>query len=366
MIILLEGLPGAGKSTQSGIIHRALEQNSIASTWIHELYRPHPVLFFDEASLTIKEYEDWREQYDAKRVLDSFAKHYGSSIGIDLLEIEWHHHASFSKEAIQVLKGKDVWSFPLSEYVKIALEKWQAFAEEAAKHPEKVYILDSCIFQYQIFTFLLVEAPKNEMFAFIDALWEMISGLNPHFIYLYRENFEDQLTHIKNVRGERFFQNIWERDRDNPYYQNRPYGVEAYYAFLKDYDHCARELFHAAPCPKISLEVTEGNWEQYKREMFKFLNMEEQPEPNYALKPGSFENADLDLTLKLEENDGAYQLVDPNGGRHRLHAKSHTEWYIRDIPVNLIINDNNRIVIGGANLTNRWTESGLKFNRVHP
>lgn len=364
MIVFLEGLPGAGKSTNSGLLYRQFEKNGISSSCVHEMLRLHPVLFFNEAFLTKREYEEWCKQYDPGRIMDTIAKHHESTVGIDLLEVEWHYQDLFSGEAIFKLKEKDAWNFSLNRYVEAALEKWRGFAQEAAKQPEKVYILDSCIFQYQIFSFQLPAAPKEELFAFIRTLWDIVRELDPHLVYLYRESIEDQFEHIKKVRGDQFFQSIWERDRHNPYYTNRTYSVESYYEFLRDYDQIVRELFKEAPCPKLSLEITEGEWDKYKAELLQFLKINDYPEPNFAFPCGTFRNVELGISMKIEEHKGGYQLIDPTGVSRLLYASTETEWYVQDYPVILILNNENKIVIGGGNLTNRWTESGLVFERI--
>lgn len=53
---------------------------------------------------------------------------------------------------LQTLQGFDVWTFPLDKYADVALEKWAYFTEKALEKEAEVYILDSSIFQYQIFT----------------------------------------------------------------------------------------------------------------------------------------------------------------------------------------------------------------------
>jgi hypothetical protein len=364
MLIFLEGLPGAGKSTNSGLLFRQFERSGKSIRWIHEMLRLHPVLFFNEACLSKEEYNQWCEKYDTERIMDKIAQKHDVSVGIDLLEIEWHYQDLFSKEAFQILKEKDVWNFPLNYYKKLALEKWKKFILEAVKQPEKVFILDSCIFQYQIFTFQLAGVPEGELFEFVSTLWDMVRDLNPHLVYLFRESVTDQINHLREVRGDEFFQIMWERDRHNPYYENRVYGVESYFEFLKDYHRIAQKLFKEAPCPKLSIEVTEGEWDQYEATLLKFCKSENHPEPNLTFPIGEFRNKKLNLGIQITEASNCkYKLIDPNGVSRALYARSQGECYVQDYPVILRFKNNNQIIIDGENLTNRWTESGLVFER---
>lgn len=122
MIIFMEGLPGAGKSTNSGFLYRQFERNDYKTRWIHELARPHPVLFFHEAWLKSSEYRDWKERYDlGDTPLDRIVQFRETSVGIDLLELSWNHQGLIPDPAASELKKKDVWNFTLEEYMEAAL-----------------------------------------------------------------------------------------------------------------------------------------------------------------------------------------------------------------------------------------------------
>lgn len=44
-LIMLEGMPSTGKTTNSRFIQIQLERSSMKTEWIHEVAMPHPVLF---------------------------------------------------------------------------------------------------------------------------------------------------------------------------------------------------------------------------------------------------------------------------------------------------------------------------------
>lgn len=62
-LIMLEGMPSTGKTTNSRFIQIQLERNSMKTEWIHEVAMPHPVLFFDEAGMTYDEYDKFIKTY---------------------------------------------------------------------------------------------------------------------------------------------------------------------------------------------------------------------------------------------------------------------------------------------------------------
>lgn len=62
-LLLIEGLPGSGKSTNSRIIMSKIEETCKRVRWIHEVARPHSTLFFNEVNLTLQEYNGYLKQY---------------------------------------------------------------------------------------------------------------------------------------------------------------------------------------------------------------------------------------------------------------------------------------------------------------
>ncbi|TCZ69675.1 hypothetical protein E0485_23640 [Paenibacillus albiflavus] len=365
MLILLEGLPGAGKSTNSGLLYRQFERHGYKTRWVHEMERPHPVLFFQEACLSIDEYKSWIERHNLEESqMGPVVQIRNASVGVDLLELAWHHQGVLSDAALKELQDKDVWKFTIEEYMEAALEKWRHFAHQIGQEPEQVALLDSCIFQYQIFSFQLANAPKQALDQFVQALWEIVLPLDPRIIFLYRASVDDAIEHLRQARGESFFKQIWERDRHRPYYTDRPDKVESYFEFLVDFHHTALELLDKAPCPKLPIEVTAGDWPHYEREMLTFCDLTSISDAQVNYTTGEFVNKELGFVLQVQQDSNGLTMIDPNGNKHRLHPRSATELYIHDLPVLLNVSVVERIVIEGANLLNRWTETGLVFTKT--
>jgi len=107
MLIFLEGLPGVGKSTNSGLLLRQSERNGLPTSWVHEFARPHPLLFFNEACLTKDEARDWRERHRfSDSLVDRFAVARNGTVGFDLLEMSWHYKDALSEEAFREIEER--------------------------------------------------------------------------------------------------------------------------------------------------------------------------------------------------------------------------------------------------------------------
>jgi len=159
-LIMLEGLPSTGKTTNARFIHIQLERNNINAKWIHEVANPHPLSFFDEAGLTNDEYDKFIKTYPkAADILNNIAVFKESTVGIPFPEIEWYYLDIIGEDVYQALRKFDAWDFPVDVHKKFALEKWANFTEKALGNRDEAYIVDSAFFQFQIFTFLFENRP---------------------------------------------------------------------------------------------------------------------------------------------------------------------------------------------------------------
>ncbi|MBD3918428.1 hypothetical protein H8B09_06645 [Paenibacillus sp. PR3] len=360
-LILMEGLPSTGKSTNAGFIIDKLERNGHRARWVHEVARPHPTLFFFEAALDETEYNTYISRYPhMASILGQRVMKYGSLYGIDLLELEWNQLEVVGKDALHNLKQYDVWNYSIDRYAQIAVEKWVSFVSKLIGSDE-VVILDSSIFQFQIYSFLLAGKSYEELRNFIQKLYDIITPLHPTLVYYYRENTNDSIDFLVRERGIRFLERIWERDRNRPYYKDRPAGSEGYKMLLSDYGEYAKKLFDNSPCPKLAVEITEGNWSEYESSLLEFLDISYvQSEQHHVMYPeGQYYNDVLDQTIEIAGDC----FITPGGGRKRIMPKSATKFGLNDLPVTIEV-DGGSLILTGEQLTDRWTTRGTVFGKI--
>lgn len=359
-LIMLEGLPSTGKTTKARFIHIQLERNNINAKWIHEVAMPHPVLFFDEVGLTYDEYDKFIKTYpEASDTLNNIAVFKESTVGIHLPEIQWYYINKIGENVYQSLLEFDVWKFPLDVYKKFALEKWVHFTEKALKNREEVYIIDSALFQFQIFTFLFKNRSYVELQSFINQIIEIIQPLNPCLLYLYRDNTEATIDYLEKDRGTSYLDYLWNRDKAQPYYAGKPPGAESFKQFLRDYAGMADLLFDSFPANKLSLEISDGNWGCHEDEMLSFLDINRIPNPDTFPKNGVYTNEALNFLIKVE----GLSFIDPTGQTRKLFPKSHNEFYVDWLPTVLRFEDT-RIIISGSQICERWTTTGMIYSKI--
>ena len=359
-LIMLEGLPGTGKSTNSFKLYEQLLLNGKKADWLHEVSQPHPVLFFTESCMTMEEYSNFKTKYpEIAGLLDEEAEIRKTTVGIDQGEISRKWRDAQRQAWYQELLQYDAFPDGLDRYELQALEKWEAFAKKASEDEDTVYVLDSSIFQYQIFTYLLKAAPYERLKAFVCKIAELIKPLNPLLIYLYRENSEDSIAFMKEQRGEQDLVSTWERDKGAPYYQNKQDDVTAFYDFLKDYATYAEDLFDTLIFDKRKIEISGNNWKSYEDEMLGLFDIERVEISAHKASDGTFENAERGFSFTIKDN----VMQDPEGVERRLTPKSQDEFFVEGIPTILRFIGDNSIRLLGRQIMAQWTETGAVYTK---
>ena len=357
-LILLEGLPGTGKSTNSYKLYEQLIRNGKKADWIHEVSQPHPVLFFTESCMTKEEYRNFKMIYpEVAWLLDEVAEVRRTTVGIDQEAVcrKWQEagEQAWYKEFLQY----DAFPRALDRYELQAEEKWEAFAKKATEDEDTVYILDSSIFQYQIFTYLLKAASYERLETFVLKIAECIKTLNPLLIYLYREHTEDSIAYLKQQRGEQDLVSMWERDRGEAYYQSKQKDVTAFYDFLKDYAAYAEALFETLNIDKRKIEISENNWKAYEDEMLGLLDIHRVDIPAYRAMDGTFVNAEHGFSFTIRDS----VMNDPEGVQRQLIPRSQEEFFVEGIPTVLQLSDEGSIRLLGRQIIPQWTETGTVY-----
>ena len=357
-LIMLEGLPGTGKSTNSYKLYEQLLCNGKKAHWIHEVSQPHPVLFFTESCMTKEEYHNFKLKYpEVADLLDEMAEVRKTTVGIDREAVSRRYQEAQSTAWYQELMQYDAFPTSLDRYELQAPEKWEAFAGNAMEDADTIFILDSSLFQYQIFTYLLKAAPYERLETLVLKIGELIKPLNPLLIYLYRENTEDSIAFLKEKRGEQDLVSTWERDKGEPYYRSKQKDVTSFYDFLKDYAKCAEILFEILKFDKRKIEISENNWKVYEDKMLDLLEINRVEIPAYKAPDGTFVNKENGFSFVIQDN----VLKDPEGVHRHLSPKSEDEFFVEGIPTILQFFGENSIRLLGQQIIPQWTETGTIY-----
>ena len=147
-LILLEGVPGAGKSTLAQTLLRHLVRHGIPARWWYEEDADHPVYVF-------------------------------------------HDHASLQHVLAELSSGRH------AGVVAQALTVWQRFAD-AVLSQEEIVLLDGCLFGYLTWSLFPLAVSTAEIHAYLGAVARIIAPLAPCLVSLSQDDMAASFRRVSS------------------------------------------------------------------------------------------------------------------------------------------------------------------------
>ena len=223
-LILLEGVPGSGKSTMGQFLAQALSAQGIPHRWWYEEEQAHPLYVFqDPASL--------------QQVLDDLAD------------------------------GK------YELVIAAALAKWRALAATIVSHDE-IVLLDSCFLGYLTWTLFAFDVPSAEIQAYLGAVEQILQRLSPCPLYLYQADLAQALQIIGERRGGQTRERLIRNATQSPY--GRRLGLQGFagmVAYWAAYRQFADAACQATGFATLAIETGTGDWPTYQQQARAFLDV---------------------------------------------------------------------------------------------
>lgn len=186
-LILIEGLPGSGKSTTAALAYEVLRENGIDAEVYFEGDLSHPADFESVAYFTneewqrlLDEFNSFREQILEKSILqdNGFLLPY-KKLGSDMPD-------SFYDRVFK----HDIYELPLDQNMKLITQKWASFARHA-ENRNKVHIFECCFIQNPVTVGMIkYGAPLTKLLDYVSALENSVKKLNPILIYINQDDID--------------------------------------------------------------------------------------------------------------------------------------------------------------------------------
>lgn len=223
-LILVEGLPGSGKSTTAQALARTLADTGAPVRWWYEEEVGHPVYVFqDRASL--------------RQVVDDLAR------------------GAYRR------------------VIAAALAQWRRFAA-MVQEAETIVLIDSCLFGYLTWSLFPVAVPEVEIHAYVTEVARIIAPCHPCLIYFYQHDVAASLERLCVRRGGATAQRLIEQATQSRYGQQHGLqGVAGMVTYWTAYRHLTDAAFAELAFPKVAIETTAGDWPAYRRQVLAFLDV---------------------------------------------------------------------------------------------
>ena len=194
-LVLVEGLPGTGKTTLSEQIFKLFTKHGIQGELLLEGNVNIPSNLFNIAGIPNGVFPDFISKIPHAAETDNY-------IFVNMGDCE-------EKIANQLQRydvGNEFNQFmSAQEYARCTLEWWKNWAKNTR---ESALIMDSAFMQCPINEMIFRKASDSEVIVYIQAIAEIIKPLNPVCVYLRRESAKIAIDFAKTVKGEHWAKSI--------------------------------------------------------------------------------------------------------------------------------------------------------------
>jgi energy-coupling factor transporter ATP-binding protein EcfA2 len=219
-LILVEGLPGSGKSTTAKLIHELLTENQVPAELYMEGNLDHPADYEGVAYFTEEEFEQLLKKSGSlsKVFQDRVTVKRGRHL-LPYMKIKNELGSGFPDELLAAISKKDVYELPLEENIAVISESWEEFAKQAAAE-EKVYVFECCFIQNPVTVGLVKYGASDEAtIQYVKKLAEAVESLNPLLVYVKQEDIERSFRKAVTERPDDWFNGFVH------YYTSQGYGL---------------------------------------------------------------------------------------------------------------------------------------------
>ncbi|AOY16330.1 hypothetical protein BGI23_14215 [Bacillus sp. ABP14] len=220
-LIIVEGLPGFGKSTTAKLINEILNQNKIEVELFLEGNLNHPADYDGVSCFNKFEFDRLvSNSGDFKEVLLKRVLKKGSNYLLPYRKIKNEFGDQLSDELCNDISRNDIYELPFDKNVELITDKWHDFAEIALED-DKVYIFECCFIQNPLTIGMIKYGEQKEkIINYVMKVAKIIENLNPMLFYVEQDDLEFSFRKALKERNPEWSTGIVD------YYTNQGYGKE--------------------------------------------------------------------------------------------------------------------------------------------
>ncbi|CAM3974655.1 hypothetical protein BAQ48_18595 [Bacillus luti] len=220
-LIIVEGLPGFGKSTTAKLINEILSQNKIEVELFLEGNLKHPADYDGVSCFNKFEFDRLLSNSgNFKEVLLKRVLKKGSNYLLPYRKIKNEFGDQFSDELFNAIFKNDIYELSFDKNVELIADKWNDFAEIALED-NKVYIFECCFIQNPLTIGMIKYGEQKEkIINYVMKVAKIIENLNPILLYVEQDNLEFSFRKALKERTPEWSTGIVD------YYTNQGYGKE--------------------------------------------------------------------------------------------------------------------------------------------
>ncbi|WP_238655075.1 hypothetical protein [Paenibacillus piscarius] len=219
-LILIEGLPGFGKSTTAQLVYEILTEMGIEARLFLEGNLAHPADYDGVAFLEKVEYDAlWNAHEQFRTLLSQYTSCQGNHYFVEFRRLLNEYGPGIPHEMMNAFVRNDVYELQLAQHRELITAKWRQCAEKALRGPD-TYVFD-CVFLQNPVTMGMIKngAAEEYMTSYILELEAIIKPLNPLLIVVEQDDLEAAFRKAVCERPEEWSEGFIQ------YYTTQGYGL---------------------------------------------------------------------------------------------------------------------------------------------
>ncbi|RSK26807.1 hypothetical protein EJF36_07990 [Bacillus sp. HMF5848] len=267
-LIIVEGIPGSGKSTLSQSIHGTLHKHKIKSELFLEGDLHHPADFESVACMSRQQFDKLQADYsDVFHFIEPFVTFVGNDVMIAYELANQSSMGEIPTRLYEELKQYEIYDgVSIEKYCELLNTRWKTFSE-SQKEKENIMIFECCFFQNPGCALLARHDAGDERFMqHVLQLSQNIQDLNPILIYLKQSNVRETIERVRTKRSKEWLDFvIWYHTQQDYGKKRGLRGFEGYLEFLEHRRELELRIIEQLPIQTYIIENSNYDWENQQQ-----------------------------------------------------------------------------------------------------
>jgi hypothetical protein len=273
-LILVEGLPGSGKSTTATITNEILKDLNVDTKLFLEGNAEHPADYEGCSFFTKTEFAELLEQFSKiEHILLKHAVKRCNGFVLSQYDLKQDlEDITIPDTFWDKIWSHDIYELPLEKNIELITDKWQRFVEQALAG-NQTYIFECCFIQNPV-TIGMIKYGASQVVVmnYVKQLAEIIEPLYPVLIYVDKQDLSRSFTKAVQERPKEWSTGFMD------YYNNQGYGkmhgaqgIEGTIAVLEARKQLESSIFNELDIQKYKIDNTQFELDSYKNKVMELF-----------------------------------------------------------------------------------------------
>lgn len=273
-LVIVEGIPGSGKSTLSRYIHDMLNTHQIESELFLEGNLRHPADYESVACMPNEELDRLRSIYsEVFHYIDPFVSLNGNDSLIAYALAQQSAQNEIPSSLYEEIRRYEIYDgVPVEKHCELMVQRWKSFVKDQ-REKEKLTILECCFLQNPGCALLARhDAGEDRFIQHVLQIAGQIQELNPILFYLKQPNVRETIERVKTMRSQEWLDfAIWYHTEQDYGKRKGLHGYEGYIQFLEHRRDLELQIIEQLPFQSFIMGNSDYDWENQQQTVLNIM-----------------------------------------------------------------------------------------------